>query len=153
MAIIIASSPYGSVRRIHKKLFGFTEDCLKCYHINLEEIKRRREFLECCLSKSSSEMDDIPVTGGDNICKLQRTIETLDEDTDITRLRRRTEPISFFLTTIGGDEYEFITLRYFQGQPWLFVADTIGISESVAKGYWRSKLVVKAAELLLGKIV
>jgi len=150
----ILEAGWRSPRRINGKLFSFTEDCLRDYHINIAELRRRREYLEAISDKSPSEFSEDPyLGGGDNTCKVERTLERIDEDPDMIRLRKRTEPITYYLTTLGQEEYTYITLRYFKRQSWSFVADSIGISISTAKGYWRNRLVVRAAELLLGKIV
>lgn len=143
---------------IDKNLFRFTEKCLRDYHVNLLELRRRKEYLEAISAISPTDFKSLSelgteVDGAPECCALQSYIERADEDDDILRLRKRTEPITVFYSTLADNEKAFIVMRYQQCQSWREISEVLSISEDSARGYWRGRLVKRAARLLLGDIV
>ena len=141
-------------RRIENRLYEFVEGCLRDYHTNIRDLRGRIEYLEAISEKSPSAFDDKgQVQGNAETCPLQRTIETIDDDTEVARLRRRTEPITYFLTLLDPNDYEFIERRYFKLQAWQDVCIDLHIETTTAKNRWRPRLIKRLAKLMLGKIV
>jgi hypothetical protein len=100
-------------RRIENRLYEFVEGCLRDYHTNIRDLRSRIEYLEAISEKSPSAFDDKgQVQGNAETCPLQRTIETIDDDAEVARLRKRTEPITYFLTLLDPNDYEFISIPY-----------------------------------------
>ena len=142
---------------IDKNLFKFTEKCLRDYQINLLELQRRKEYLEAILSRSPTDFKTLSelgthIDGSPECCSTQSVIERINEDDEMIRLRKRTEPLTEFHKTLSQEEYRFIYMRYTQRQSWNNIADEMHISVDSARGYWRGRLVKRAAELLMGKI-
>ena len=103
---------------IDKELFKFTENCIRHYYQNLAELKLRREYIEGFATKSPSELSPDRIDGGPDTCALQRHVERLDNDADIARLERMTQPIKDFLGILADEDRCFIEMRYFQDRSW-----------------------------------
>lgn len=141
-------------RRIENNLYNFVEDCLRNYHANIKDLRNRIEYLESIAEKSPSAFDDKdPIQNNPETCNLMRTIERIDDDNEIVRLRRRTEPITYFMTLLDPVEYEFIERRYYKNRPWEEVCENLPIGIAAAKNRWRPRLIKTLAKLMLGRIV
>ena len=138
---------------IDKELFKFTENCIRHYYQNLVELKLRREYIEGFATKSPSELSPDRIDGGPDTCALQRHVERLDNDADIARLERMTQPIKDFLGILADEDRCFIEMRYFQDRSWYQISDALHVSVETCRLRWRNRLIKKAAQMLFGKLV
>lgn len=139
--------------RMDKELFSFTERCLRNYHYNLADIRKRTEYIQALAIKSPSDFSDVLSAGGEDIPWMQRMVEAEDTDDELLRLRKRTEPITDFMSLLTDEEKIFISMKYFQCASWAYMADRLHVAEVTLRTRWRARLVTKAARLLLGPIV
>lgn len=141
-------------RLLENNLYGFAEGCLRNYYANIRDLRNRIEFLEAVSNNSPSAFDDhVRIDSSPETWGLQRTVEMIDQDNEVIRLRKITQSITFFLTLLSDDDYEFIVRRYFKMRSWEETCEGMGIEPITARTRWRPRLLKTLLRIMLGRVV
>lgn len=126
------------------------ENRLRYYHVNKAELRNRIHYLQSITKGNPGDYSSDRIDCQTEVFEQARITECIENDKRVRSLRNAIDSVEYYVQSLTDEEYMFIELRYFKGQPWKVVADELGVEVITAKSRWRQRLLRRFNEMVFG---